>query len=392
MKTVTTFVLLIFFGVCLQGTASADRAGTGIVTLNTTWIGLGNSVTLSYTLVNTSDAEVTLRIYDANGDQVRIIDGGIRSTGTYNITWNGCDNDDAPVPDGNYSLKIFVADENDEGPISCEPVYVGVDRTPPAITGSVDRPPASSGWYNASVGVHFTASDTGSGLAGMTPGGTVSYEGASQSAVGSAVDNAGNLATWTVDGINIDLTGPDIQIFLPEGNYTLNQPVTATWNLTDTLSGLSKASVPGNGAIDTGSVGLHNFTVEALDNAGNHAVKNATYSVRYLYEEVIQPRYSVFNRYSGIMPIAFRLRDYNDALIPSATVRLYLSMVTDRQGAEFPPLRNMSPTGDIEFSYMEQYGLYYYILYTGAMDSGTWQLRIALDDGTSRIYRIYIPG
>lgn len=341
---------------------------------------------------------------DARGN-IYTVDGtgyGVEVISPYNKTTSvasGIDlvSDLAASPQGNvcvvdlHAIREYTMASG--GPAVSEPVNVGVDTTPPEISGYVNRSTPDSGWYNTSVAVRFTASDSGSGLASVSPGGIMSYEGVSQSAVGTARDNAGNTASVTVGEINIDLTPPEIQVASPAGNYTLNQPVAASWNASDALSGLNSPnqSLP-DIAVDTGSVGPHTFTVEAWDNAGNHAVKTAAYNVSYRYTEVVSPGYGLINRYIRVVPMAFRLSDYNGSRISTATALLYLSKITDGPGTEFPPLINMSSSGDNKFNCPGSGGIYNYMLCTRSMSSGTWQLRIALDDGTSRIYRIYIPG
>lgn len=84
-----------------------------------------------------------------------------------------------------------------------------IDRTPPTITGT--RAPAANqhGWNNTDVVVAFSCADALSGVAscGPTPQ-IVSTEGLGQSRSATAVDVAGNTATVTVSGINIDKTPP----------------------------------------------------------------------------------------------------------------------------------------------------------------------------------------
>ena len=85
---------------------------------------------------------------------------------------------------------------------------VQADTTPPTISGAADRPSNADGWYNAPVTITFTATDNASGVASVTAPVTLAGEGRNQSAMGTATDNAGNTASTTVSGINIDLTKP----------------------------------------------------------------------------------------------------------------------------------------------------------------------------------------
>ncbi|MHB8157768.1 MAG: hypothetical protein ACYDEQ_10325, partial [Desulfocucumaceae bacterium] len=63
------------------------------------------------------------------------------------------------------------------------------------------------------VTVNFTATDQGSGLESVTPATVVSTEGTNQTVKGTAVNKAGNTATVTVSGINIDKGAPTANMF-----------------------------------------------------------------------------------------------------------------------------------------------------------------------------------
>ena len=119
---------------------------------------------------------------------------------------------------------------------------INIDRTPPTISGS--RSPAANpnGWNNTDVTVSFACSDALSGLAaGSPPPDTILGEGANQSVTKSCADNAGNSASATVSGINIDKTPPSLACRItPERLWRPNHqmvPVNALVNVADLLSG-----------------------------------------------------------------------------------------------------------------------------------------------------------
>jgi hypothetical protein len=142
-------------------------------------------------------------------------------------------------------------------------VTVKIDKTPPTITASRSPGPNPYGWNNTDVTVGFTCSDGLSGVesCGPTPQ-VVTAEGAGQSRRAVAVDRAGNSASFTVSGINIDKTPPTLA-GLPAPGCTLWPPnhrlvQVATVTATDGLSGLVPGSLvltatsnePGNGGGD----------------------------------------------------------------------------------------------------------------------------------------------
>ncbi len=155
---------------------------------------------------------------------------------------------------------------------------IKLDKTPPVITGAPTTEANKNSWWNTDVTIHFTAQDELSGIDTLTPDTIISSEGANQSLTGTAVDKAGNTASFTVDKINIDKTKPQITITSPAENqeYILNQKATAAWTTSDSLSGIESAqgTVPDGTDINTATVGENSFTVEAIDLAGNQETQD----------------------------------------------------------------------------------------------------------------------
>jgi hypothetical protein len=94
------------------------------------------------------------------------------------------------------------------GPVIEEPVWIGIDRTPPQLVGlQPDRPPDYNGWYNHPVGLGFRAADATSGVASCS---ATSYGGPDGAAVpigGSCHDVAGNVGAGAFP-IYYDATSP----------------------------------------------------------------------------------------------------------------------------------------------------------------------------------------
>ncbi|HEX7961459.1 MAG TPA: hypothetical protein VF493_16165, partial [Terriglobales bacterium] len=190
---------------------------------------------------------------------------------------------------------------------------VRLDKTPPTISGSRTPAPNANGWNNTDVTVQFQCTDATSGLAaGSPPVPTVlSAEGANQSTTATCSDVAGNSASATVSGINIDKTAPSVSCtampnVLWPPDHTLI-PVSTSVNLSDSLSGadafnltsaVSNEPDSGSGDIQGFSVGspstkgqlraerlgsgtgrIYTLTYSGTDRAGNSASCTTTVSV-----------------------------------------------------------------------------------------------------------------
>ena len=117
------------------------------------------------------------------------------------------------------------------------------DATAPVITFSNRTPTANAnGWNNTNVTVNWSCSDTMSGVVSASVGQVVSTEGASQSATETCMDNAGNTASNTQTGINIDQTAPTISDLgpttSPNANGWYKTDVVNQFKASDSLSGL----------------------------------------------------------------------------------------------------------------------------------------------------------
>ena len=150
-------------------------------------------------------------------------------------------------------------------------VTVNIDKTNPTVSGSPNPGANSNGWNNTNVVVHFTGNDTLSGIATVTPDVTISSEGINRSASGTATDRAGNSASTTVSGINIDKTDPTINGSRTPGanaNGWNNNDVTVSFTASDMLSGVD--TLTPNTTLSSDGAG-QSVTGTATDKASNSA-------------------------------------------------------------------------------------------------------------------------
>ena len=143
--------------------------------------------------------------------------------------------------------------------------------------------------HNDSVAADYACSDA-AGVASCT-GNVPDGDDIDTSTLGShtftvdAVDDIGNETSATVSYTVVDVTGPSVTIVTPaEGaTYARDESVLADFACDDEAGGSGLASCLGdvaNGAaIDTGTLGSHDFTVTGTDDVGNETVVTHTYTV-----------------------------------------------------------------------------------------------------------------
>jgi hypothetical protein len=170
-----------------------------------------------------------------------------------------------------------------------DPAKISLDKTPPTITAAADRAANAAGWYDGDVTVTFTCGDSLSGIASCTSPQQVTSEGAGQIVPGTAVDRAGNKASTTVRGINVDKTPPTITgapTSKPNANGWYGQPVEVQWTCQDqaTLSGLATGACPSPASVATEGPN-QGAGASVTDIAGN----TATGSVGGLNIDLTQP-------------------------------------------------------------------------------------------------------
>jgi Tol biopolymer transport system component len=158
------------------------------------------------------------------------------------------------TPTTNGSVQGFCTDV--AGNVASVTVsHIMIDKSAPVVTltaRNADGTIYAGPWTHQSVTVTFACTDSGgAGVASFTSPITISTEGSGQTATGFCTDNAGNVGTRTIFGINIDKTQPSLSAVLHNADLTLytpgtwtHQAVSLSYSCTDGLSGVQSFSGP----------------------------------------------------------------------------------------------------------------------------------------------------
>ena len=206
-----------------------------------------------------------------------------------------------PVDTATLGAKTFSVTATDNaGNTDTKTVgYTVVDVTVPTINAVT---PGADTTYEqgATILADYSCADEpgGSGLAscaGTKPNGQpIDTSGGTHLFTIDAADNAGNLASTTINYIARDRIAPQISIGSPMGSYglvwILLNPPRAQFACTDNIGGSGMASCTAradgrtvaNNAIVPRGLGSHTFTVTATDGAGNISTKTTSYTVTLL--------------------------------------------------------------------------------------------------------------
>ncbi len=231
----------------------------------------------------------------------------------------------SPEPFTNYSGATVVS-AGRAGGLQFDPVYFGEAQDPTMVlTGSVpalgpaavlaaEAEEAGIAIYPIVIGSDPTAIADSQELADGT-GGRL-FTAASADDVAAAIEEA----IGTITGG--DTTPPVITIGAPTAStYLLNASVATSYGCADESAVASCAGPAPSGApLDTTSVGVHSFTVEATDTAGNAGSKTVVYTVAYDVRLIGDPSKPV--KAGSVIPIKLRLVDASGVNVSSAAVTL----------------------------------------------------------------------
>ncbi len=182
-----------------------------------------------------------------------------------------------------YTVRASASDVAENKTIIERRFTVIVDADAPVIVATPDRPANADGWWSGPVTFSFDCVDEESGVAQCPEPVLIATDGAAQSFVVTATDNAGNVGELTVAGINIDSVAPTLQFNGQVSTYELTDVIEIDCAVNDGLSGIAPgATCPTVSvvAIDyAGTTGTFTLEASASDLAGNTASETVEFSV-----------------------------------------------------------------------------------------------------------------
>ena len=286
---------------------------------------------------------------------------------------------------------------------------IQIDKTAPMITVSATKADstayAAGSWTNQTVTVHFTCSDSGSGIASCPADQVFSADGITPSVGGTATDDAENTATVSLGPIQIDKTAPNITIngVTNGAVYTVGGVSIASCTATDNGSGVNAngCQISVSGGMPNG-VGTFSYTENATDNAGNLATVNGSYRAVYRFDGFLQPindtahsqvcgapcPVSIFKGGSTV-PTKFQLKDINGNAVQANTLPLWVAPQMGSSTSASVDEGVYSDPATSGSTYKYSIPQYVYTWGTKGFTAGYyWRIGVTLDDGQT--YYVYI--
>jgi hypothetical protein len=266
--------------------------------------------------------------------------------------------------------------------------YEVVDTGLPTISHSLTPAgPNGAGWYDKAVSVHFDCHDAGSGIQSCE-GDTTLGEGANQFVTGTATDWAGNTASDTASGINVDITKPTAAFTggpSAGGTYYWGSvPAAPKCAGSDALSGLVSCTVDGD--LDPAAIGTHLYTATATDKAGNAQTAQLRYEVKAwtakgFYAPVDMG--GVFNTVKGgsTVPVKFEVFAGSTELTDTSLVSLSAKTVSCSTSSPTDDIE-LTATGATSLRYDTTAGQYIYNWKTPTGAGTCYQLTMTAKDGS----------
>jgi lysophospholipase L1-like esterase len=284
--------------------------------------------------------------------------------------------------------------------VSWEAGFDFSDVLAPSISLTPDRPATAAGWHDGPVEVTLGATDD-AGVAGIehrtydadgTVGGwtpvvgdtaTVDVDGEGVTHVEArAIDVNGNVSAGSILTVSIDEVDPtaDLQFPVDGGEVTLGEELSVAFSCDDDRSGVASCvgTQDDGDALDTSTVGLQTFTVEATDSAGNTDSTSVTYRVVYVFgpaADRVDVDGPIAIRRNATLPVRVTVADVGGTVVTGLDPTLSL---VDGDG-------DRTAAGTLTYDPFEDRYAAQVSLRTLGVAPGTYDLVAGLDDGTERV-------
>jgi hypothetical protein len=323
------------------------------------------------------------------------------NNGNVTVNWSCSDSGGSGVVSASVSKTVSDEGANQSAMGTCEDVAgntasntqsgINIDKTAPSIT-FVSRTPANvNGWNNSNVTVNWSCSDGGSGVVSGSVSKTLSDEGANHSATATCEDLAGNEASDTQSGINIDKTAPSVSLVGGPADgasyYFGSVPAAPTCNASDSLSLLDGAcSISGYSA----AVGSHTVTATAKDKAGNTASDSRGYTVlawtlKGFYQPVDMAGVLNIVKNGSTVPLKFEIFVGSTELTDTANVKSLTSAKVNCDGTAPVDEIEATATGGTSLRYDATAGQFVYNWQTPKTAGVCYRVTMTTQDASSLV-------
>jgi hypothetical protein len=215
-----------------------------------------------------------------------------------------------------------------------------VDKKNPSISGAPTTSPNADDWYDTSVVIHWTCSDSGSGVASCPTDQTLNSEGTDQTVSGSATDNVGNTASVNSNpAVNIDLTAPTVTYTGNQSSYSVDKMVNISCSASDNLSGVASTTCQNiSGPAYGFALGQNAFSATATDVAGNTGAGFVSFTVDVTGDSLCALTTQFVGSSSQAKPLCAPITGTNwavamhNAKLKSAMVNVYITLVNHERG------------------------------------------------------------
>jgi hypothetical protein len=316
-------------------------------------------------------------------------DGTRQMVELYNGTASGNDTLSSLALDANNNVIVAGGSNDANGIPQFLTVKYTQDKTPPVVDAGPDVTIEATGPAGAPFTLNPTVTDNGTIASVVITPELATYPLGTTAITVTATDAAGNVGTGSMSLTVVDTTPPTLTV-----PPTIHVPLNTTSSAAAVQAFLAAASA--TDTVDTkvtisyqvpalNSVGPKTVLFTATDDAGNMTTASSTIQVDYVFGGFLPP-VSLGKQFKlgSTVPVKFQLTDSNGALVTTAVAKLQLQKLSGNEGPIDADATNHHH-GDL-FRFDD--GQYIFNLNSKHLQSGTYQIRVLLDDGTTRVTNV----